>query len=80
MFKLVLEKAKEPEIKLPTSTVSSKKQESSRKTSISVYNKHPKISEKIKKTTQLVITSKPIQCLEIYLIKKVIKGTNCNHA
>ena len=35
MFKLVLEKAKEPEIKLPTSVGSSKKQESSRKTSIS---------------------------------------------
>ena len=35
MFKLDLEKAKEPEIKLPTSTGSSKKQESSRKTSIS---------------------------------------------
>ena len=35
MFKLVLEKAHEPEIKLPTSAGSSKKQESSRKTSIS---------------------------------------------
>ena len=35
MFKLVLEKAEEPKIKLPTSTGSSKKQESSRKTSIS---------------------------------------------
>ena len=35
MFKLVLEKAEEPEIKLPTSVESSKKQESSRKTSIS---------------------------------------------
>ena len=34
MFKLVLEKAEEPEIKLPTSAASSKKQESSRKTSI----------------------------------------------
>ena len=33
MFKLHLEKAKEPEIKLPTSTGSSKKQECSRKTS-----------------------------------------------
>ena len=33
MFKLVLEKAEEPEIKLPTSSGSSKKQESSRKTS-----------------------------------------------
>ena len=31
MFKLVLEKAEEPEIKLPTSPGSSKKQESSRK-------------------------------------------------
>ena len=35
MFKLVLEKAEEPEIKLPTFTGSSIKQESSRKTSIS---------------------------------------------
>ena len=34
MFKLVLEKAEEPEIKLPTFAGSSKKQESSRKTSI----------------------------------------------
>ena len=35
MCKLVLEKAEEPEIKLPTSAGSWKKQESSRKTSIS---------------------------------------------
>ena len=35
MFKLFLEKAEEPEIKLPTSDGSSKKQESSRKTSVS---------------------------------------------
>ena len=35
MFKLVLEKAEEPEIKLSTSAGSLKKQESSRKTSIS---------------------------------------------
>ena len=35
MFKLVLEKAEEPEIKLPTSAGSWKKQEGSRKTSIS---------------------------------------------
>ena len=35
MFKLVLEKAEEPEIKLPTFTGSSKKQESSRKPSTS---------------------------------------------
>ena len=37
MFKLVLEKAEEPEIKLPTSAGSWKKQESSRKTSISAF-------------------------------------------
>ena len=42
MFKLVLEKAKEPEIKLPTSTGSSKKQESSRKTSLSALLTMPK--------------------------------------
>ena len=34
VFKLVLEKAEEPEIKLSTSTGSSKKQESSRNTSV----------------------------------------------
>ena len=43
MFKLVLEKAEEPEIKLPTSIVSSKKQESSRKTSISALLATPKL-------------------------------------
>ena len=42
MFKLVLEKTEEPEIKVPTSTGSSKKQESSRKTPISVLLTMPK--------------------------------------
>ena len=42
MFKLVLEKAEEPEIKLPTSSASSKKQESYRKTSISALLTMPK--------------------------------------
>ena len=42
MFKLVLEKAEEPVIKLPTSTGSSKKQEGSRKTSISALLTMPK--------------------------------------
>ena len=42
MFKLVLEKAEEPEIKLPTSARSSKKQESSKKTSISALLSMPK--------------------------------------
>ena len=39
---LVLEKAEEPEIKLPTSAGSSKKQESSRKTSMSAFLTMPK--------------------------------------
>ena len=42
MFKLVLEKAEEPEIKLPTSAGSSKNQESSRKTSTSALLTTPK--------------------------------------
>ena len=42
MFKLVLEKAEEPEIKLATSARSLKKQESSRKTSISALLITPK--------------------------------------
>ena len=42
MVKLVLEKAEESEVKLPTSNGSSKKQESSRKTSISALLTMPK--------------------------------------
>ena len=42
IFKLDLEKAEEPEIKLPTSAGSSKKQESSRKTSTSALLTMPK--------------------------------------
>ena len=42
MFKLDLEKAEEPEVKLPTSVGSSKKQESSRKTSTSALLTIPK--------------------------------------
>ena len=42
MFTLDLEKAEEPEIKLPTSAGSCKKQESSRKTSISALLTMPK--------------------------------------
>ena len=44
MFKVVLEKAEEPEIKLPTAAGSWKKQESSRKTSISALSTMPKPS------------------------------------
>ena len=42
MYKLDLERAEEPEIKLPTSTGSSKKEESSRKTTISALLIVPK--------------------------------------
>ena len=42
MFKLDLEKTEEPEIKLPISTVSSTKQESSRKTYTSALLATPK--------------------------------------
>ena len=42
MFKLGLEKAEEPKVKSPTSAVSSKKQESSRKASISTLLTLPK--------------------------------------
>ena len=53
MFKLVLEKAEEPEIELPISTGSSKKQESSRKTSISALLTLPKpLSVWIKQTVE----------------------------
>ena len=44
MFQLVLEQAEEPEIKLPTSNGSSKKEESSRKISISALLTTPKPS------------------------------------
>ena len=42
LFKLDLEKAEEPEIKLPTATRSLKRQESSRKTSTSALLTTPK--------------------------------------
>ena len=42
LFKLVLEKEEEPEIKLPTSAGSKKEQDSSRKTSISALLTMPK--------------------------------------
>ena len=45
MFKLDLEKAEEPEIKLPTYAGSSKKKESSRKTYISVLLTMPKLRQ-----------------------------------
>ena len=57
MFKLVLEKAEEPEIKLPTSAGSWKKQESSRKTSISA----------------LLTMPKPFDCVDHSKLWKILK-------
>ena len=58
MFKLVLEKAEEPEIKLPTSAGSWKKQESSRKTSISAL---------------LTMPSKAFHCVDHNQLWKILK-------
>ena len=57
MFKLVLEQAEEPEIKLPTSDGSSKKQESSRKTSIPA----------------LLTMPKPFDCVDHNKLWKILK-------
>ena len=51
MFKLVIEKAEEPEIKLPISVGSSKRQESSRKIYF-CFNDNAKAFEWIKKTVK----------------------------
>ena len=58
MFKLVLEKAEEPEIKLPTSAGSWKKQESSRKTSISAL---------------LTMPNKAFDCVDHNKLWKILK-------
>ena len=57
MFKLDLEEAQEPEIKLPTSVGSWKKQESSRKTSIS----------------PLLTMTKPLTCVDHHKLGKILK-------
>ena len=57
MFKLDLEKAEEPEIKLPTSSGSSKKQGSSRKTS----------------TSALLTTPKAFDCVDHNKLWKILK-------
>ena len=71
MFKLVLEKAEELEIKLATSPESSKKQESSRKTSISDLLTTPKPltvdHNKLWKTLEEMGLPDPLTCLLRYL-------------
>ena len=63
MFKLDLEKAEEPEIKLPTSVGSSKKQESSRKTSTALLTM-PKSLNVFNSVAQLCLTlCDPMDCI-----------------
>ena len=69
MFKLVLEKAEEPEINLPTSVRSSKKQESSRKTSTSALLTMPKpltvwIKQTVENSSRDGNTRPPVLSLE----------------
>ena len=59
MFKMVLEKAKEPGIKLPESAGSSKKQESSRKTSIFCF----------------IVYAKAFDCVDHKKLWKILKET-----
>ena len=72
MFKLDLEKAEEPEIKLPTFAGSSKKQESSRKTSTSaLLNTSKPLTAWITKKLWKILTDMGIpDCFTCLLRKK----------
>ena len=84
MFKLILEKAEEPEIKLPTSAGSWKKQESSRKTSICFcfidYAKafdcvdHNKLEDSEQRTDLCLQRSTHLWCCE--KTKELLEGKN----
>ena len=63
MFKLLLEKAEEPEIKLPASVGSSKKQESFRKTSTSAFLTMPNVDHKLWKILQEMGIPDHLTCL-----------------
>ena len=74
MFKLDLEKAEEPEIKLPTSTGSSKKQESARKTSISALLTKPKPLTVWMKTNWKILKEMGIQDHLTCLLRNLYAG------
>ena len=63
VFNLDLEKAEEPEIKLPTSVESSKKRENSRKTSTSDY-------------AILIDYAKVFDCVDHHKLWKILKDIN----
>ena len=74
IFKLVLEKAEEPEIKLPTSAGSLKKQESSRKTSTSALLTMPKSSTVWTTTNWKILNEMGIPDHLICLLRNVYAG------
>ena len=74
MFKLVLEKAEEPEIKLPTSAGSSKKQESSRKISISALLTMPKPLTVWNTTNSKILKEMGIAVHLTYLLRNLCAG------
>ena len=77
MFKLVLEKAEEPEIKLPTSAGSLKKQDSFRKTSTSAFLTMPNVDHKLWKILQEMGIPDHLTCLlrKLYAGQKAIVRT-----
>ena len=74
MFKLDLEKAEEPVIKSPTSAGSSKKQESSRKTSISALLTIPKLLTVWITTNWKILKEMGILYHLIYLLRNLYAG------
>ena len=74
MFQLVLQKAEEPEIKLPTFTGSSKKPENSRKTSISALLTMPKPLTMWITTNWEILKEMGIPDHLTYLLRKLYAG------
>ena len=74
MFKLDLEKAEEPEIKLPTSAESSNKQESCRKTSTSALLTMPKPLTVWITTNWKILKELGIPDHLTYLLRKLYPG------
>ena len=94
MFKLVLEKAEEPEIKLPTSAGSSKKQESEEELKsllMKVKEESEKVSLKLNVQKTKIMASGPITSWEIdgetvetvsdfiFLHSKITADGDCSH-
>ena len=74
MFNLVLEMAEEPEIKLPTCAGSSKKQESSRKTSISALLTVPKLFNNLRYADDTTLTAESEEELKSLLMKVKVES------